>query len=862
MRTVICFLQLFHWFIFRRMVQQRWRILSVLVGIALGAAVFTSVRLSIHASLNSFTTSMDLIAGQADRVIIQPGGRVPDSLIGQLLRHPAVRYASPVLTTYVKPTEEESPPFLLIGIDPILDHPLRDWDTLQTADDENIWLELIKQPFTLITGERLTLENNWNKDQTITLEHVRQPSKFRILGILASKGLALVEGGRVAITDISTFQEFTGLYGQVDRIDLIFKSGINKQMKDDIRNLLPAGLTLSSPSEKRESGQMMIRAYQLNLSVLSFVSLFVGMFLVYSLISLNAASRRKELAILRALGTSSNLIFFLFLTEGFVFGMLGWMLAIPVSTFMVKYLLYGISQTVSNLFVRVQVDQLSIDAWEILLSFGVTVMVSILASWQPAREAMRVSPKEAFAMMVKEPGRHKKIAKLAIWGTASLLLVWPVSQIPAFRGFAIPGYLATFFLFVGFSLLAPWMLQRIGHVVAPIFKRFDGEPGYLAARYLRDSDTRTAISVGALITAVALYTSLVIMIHSFRNTVELWVHQSVSGDLFVTDKLSEVNNYRDPLSEKMINKLKTMDVDADLFAFRRVYLNYNHIIPYQLEAMDFKTFNRYGKFFWVNGDPQKEMPKLIRGQGCLVTEVFAHHTGLKPGDTFACQIENVRLKLPILGIVRDYRTHGGIVFYDLNSFNQYLGKVQWSGVRFFFRDRNQDLDSAARKLQNNIIKQLGGNLSMITGRDLRQRVLHIFDETFAVTGVLLIIALVVAAMGIATTLTVQVLERSQQLNTIFAIGASEGQIRSMIFWEALLMVVAGEIAGLLCGFALSYLLVFVINYQSFGWTFLYGVKWKTLIMSLPLIIGTAVLSAFPVMLVIFKEPPATLLREH
>ncbi len=47
------------------------------------------------------------------------------------------------------------------------------------------------------------------------------------------------------------------------------------------------------------------------------------------------------------------------------------------------------------------------------------------------------------------------------------------------------------------------------------------------------------------------------------------------------------------------------------------------------------------------------------------------------------------------------------------------------------------------------------------------------------------------------------------------------------------MVVAGEIAGIVCGFILSYLLVYVINRQSFGWTFLYGVDWKALGMSCP-----------------------------
>ena len=92
----------------------------------------------------------------------------------------------------------------------------------------------------------------------------------------------------------------------------------------------------------------------------------------------------------------------------------------------------------------------------------------------------------------------------------------------------------------------------------------------------------------------------------------------------------------------------------------------------------------------------------------------------------------------------------------------------------------------------------------------------------------------IAALGIATTLTVLVLERSRQFNTLFAVGASFRQIRSIIFWEAAFMVVIGELAGVICGFILSYLLVYVINRQSFGWTFLYGVDWGSLGLSIPL----------------------------
>ncbi|MEJ2219205.1 MAG: ABC transporter permease [Desulfobacterales bacterium] len=183
-------------------------------------------------------------------------------------------------------------------------------------------------------------------------------------------------------------------------------------------------------------------------------------------------------------------------------------------------------------------------------------------------------------------------------------------------------------------------------------------------------------------------------------------------------------------------------------------------------------------------------------------------------------------------------------------------------MRLFFKDRSQNLDLAVAKLRNEIIERMGDRVDMYSGKGLRSAVLRIFDETFAVTTVLLLIALVIAALGIATTLTVMVLERSQQLNTLFAVGASFRQIRTMIFWEAGFMVVIGELAGVICGFILSYLLVYVINRQSFGWTFLYGVDWGSLGLSIPLIIITALAAALPAVKMVFRQPPATLLRER
>jgi putative ABC transport system permease protein len=862
MRRLIFFLRLFYWFSGRNLRRNFGRALAVLCGIALGAAVFTSVRISVHASLDSFTRSMDFFAGKAEKVLVRPGGYVPEEVLPILLRHPRVRQASPLMTTYVRVFEGAGDPFLLIGFDPALDRPFRDWKLKgDWAGPGDAWAALIREPYSLLLTEALGRELNLGRDMKISLECPRSTAEFRVLGTLASQGLALVEGGRVALTDIATFQEVTKLFGLVDRIDLTFAPKTSSEDFQKLLELLPATLELRSPSAARDSGTLMIRAYQLNLSVLSFASLFVGMFLVYSLVALNAASRRRELAILRSLGGSARLVFGVVLGEGAVFGLLGWLLAIPLSTFLVRHLLHAVSATISTLFVRVHVESLVLSPVEVLASFGITVLVAVAAAFQPAREAMRVAPREAMSISASGASRRSSAVRFALHALASLLLCVPLSLVPGIAGMPIPGYVAILLLFVGFSLLAPWLLNQLGRAASPVVRRMAGLPAYLAGRYLRESDARSSISVGALITAVALFTALVVMIHSFRGTVELWVEQTVSGDLFVTNKMGQINRFRFPIPEPIVRELKRLGSEADLVESRRYQTTFGDY-PYEFEAMGMETFLKHGGFVWLKGDPERARPLLERGDGLLISEVFSNRTGLDVGDLFQAQIEGAQIEVPVVGIVRDYRTDGGVVFYSWRGFRDRYHDPQWSGVRFFLKDRGGDVEAAVARLRNEIITRTGGQLDMISGRDLRGSVLQIFDETFAVTTVLLLIALGVAALGIATTLMVMVLERRGQLNTLYAIGASPGQIRAMILWEGAFLVTAGELAGLACGFILSYLLVYVINRQSFGWTFLHAVDWNALALSLPLIVLTALAAALPAMRLAFREPPAALLRER
>lgn len=859
------FLRLWISFSFRQFRYHFRRTLAVLLGIGLGAAVFTSVRLATNASVQSFVNGVDAVSGRADRTVVNSGGRVPEELVSKLLRSHDIRAASPLMSAYVR-VEGDDQPVLLFGIDPILDRAFRNWKYSQSGSEPSFsqFRQLLSTPYALLAGRDFLRRKGLGPGDSLRLLRTTGSSSFSIAGELSREGLATLEAGNVAICDISTFQEFTGIFGSVDRIDLAVIAPITDEKLTRIQGLLPPGILLEQPSEAKKTGQAMIRSYQLNLSVLSFVSLFVGMFLVYSLISLHATSRRKELAVLRSLGASSRMLFSLFVAEGLFFGLAGWTLAIPLSLFLTGKLLGYVSSTISHLFVRVHVEGLGLTAWEIFLSLAITLLVSVLAACQPAIEASRVRAREALLMRDAPTGTEGRlIKKLALSGLILVALVWPLSRLPAVSGVPIPGYLATFFLFLGFALLSPLCLKSTGSFFPDIARSyFGGETAYLGTRYLKSAGARVAISAGALITAIGLFAALVIMVHSFRDTVYTWVHQSINGDLYVRAKMSDINKYRDPLPAEITAELQEMADKIDIVPYRRIPLSFRGT-PYILEPIDIGTYMRRSGFLLLKGDPGKIASPLEAGNGVVVSEVFSNQTGLDVGDRFTTLVEGTELNLPILGVIRDYRTQGGVVHCSLSSFERAVGDYQWTGASIFFKDRGPDLAERIAKLKNRILLRAADrclSLEGIAGSDLRRNILIIFDETFAITTVLLFISLMIAALGIATTLTILVLERATQFQTMIATGASAWQVRAVISWEAVTMVILGEALGLACGFVLSVLLIFVINEQSFGWTFIYSVDWKAIAASFPLVCATALLAAIPAAQVVFRLPPALALK--
>lgn len=182
----------------------------------------------------------------------------------RLRRAPGITAAAPILSTYTR-NVAGGRPFLLVGLDPLLDRGMRAWAPADPSGDEAAWARLMAEPFTIFAGETLAREAGWQVGDRVVLTHRQGNRPFTVAGRIALDGLGTMANGRIAICDIATFQEFTGTHGRVDRIDLRLTDR-DADLPPATVSILGGGVQVGSPGAVKQSGRGMIRAYQVNLS--------------------------------------------------------------------------------------------------------------------------------------------------------------------------------------------------------------------------------------------------------------------------------------------------------------------------------------------------------------------------------------------------------------------------------------------------------------------------------------------------------------------------------------------------------------------------------------------------------------------
>jgi putative ABC transport system permease protein len=214
---------------------------------------------------------------------------------------------------------------------------------------------------------------------------------------------------------------------------------------------------------------------------------------------------------------------------------------------------------------------------------------------------------------------------------------------------------------------------------------------------------------------------------------------------------------------------------------------------------------------------------------------------------------------PIEGIYYDYGSDRGVVMMSRTTYTRFYDDRGVSGMAFYAAEGTSvdalvaDMRAATSGLQDVIIR---------SNKALRETSLRVFDRTFTITNVLRILAIVVAFIGVLSALMALELERRREMGVLRATGMTPGQLGGFVTLQTGLM---GTIAGVLSlplGYALAYVLVFVINKRSFGWTLQLTVSADILLQALVLAVGAALLAGLYPAWSMAQARPATALRDE
>jgi putative ABC transport system permease protein len=750
-----------------------------MLAVALGVAVVVAIDLASDAATGSFRSSLETLAGKTDLEITANGG-IDEHWMAQLATLPLNARFAPLVETHASLPREGAVP--LYGVDALGEAGI--------GVSEGLAKQLgvaVHQPIDV------SIAGRWRRYEIA-----------RIVKNATADFLTL---------DIAEAQQALERYGKLDRIDIeVAPDEDFGRVEEAVRKLLPSSYLIQRPGARSDENQRMLRAFRWNLRVLSYISLVVGAFLIYNTISISVVRRRAEIGILRAIGAPRGTVFGLFLAEALLIGVAGAVLGIALGRALAGGTVRLVAVTVNALFTTSRPAPVALTWQESVLGLTIGALAALLSAFGPAREAMDVHPAEAMSRGAREHAFRLRWRRGLAWAAALGLLAFAASQAGPVRGFPLWGYAAAFLCVGAVAFASPAFVLAVNRVGDAWFR--PRVEGLLARRGLVGSLSRTSVVVAALATAISMMVSVGIMVGSFRETVALWLAVQLRADLYVSSVVASAAGTYPPLAPQVAETLASTPGVAAADVFHALELHYRGERA-TLGAGNMDIVRRYGRLRFLRGEDRDAVLRSLPGNDrAVVSEPFANRFGIRAGDRITLPLGASNATLTVAGIYYDYSSSQGYVIVDNSTLRKYLPDQPATNVAVYLKP-GADLHTVERELR---LRTAGLGVNITRNSDLRRISLEVFDRTFTVTWGLEAVAIIVAMLGAANSLLAVVLDRRRELGMLKYLGASAGQIRGMILTEAALIGGLAAAAGLALGFALSLLLVFVVNKQSFGWT--------------------------------------------
>ncbi|MBL0141052.1 MAG: FtsX-like permease family protein [Betaproteobacteria bacterium] len=774
----------------------RWRSLLAVACIALGVALAGAVH-TLHASaLDEIDRAARLLSGTADLQVRGPRNGFDDAVYAAIATHPAVAVASPVVELDVRAAGAEET-IRVLGIDPFRAARLQPGFLAQgaTLRPEGV-PTVLDANAAFLTPAALGKLGEIKNDEVV----LRGPDggvKLRMAGTLP----ALQGAGAIAVVDIATAQLAFGRLGFIHRIDLRLRPDApREQALRELAALLPPGVMLSRPDEAATRTAGLTRAYRVNLTALALMALFTGGFLVFSTLALQAARRRQEFALLRAMGVTAGGVAAFLALEGAVLGAAGAAAGTALGLAASRAMLQRFGYDLGAGFFSGSGGTFAPDAQALaviaLLGVATAVAAALAVSRPLARLDTAQALKDRHHDLPSPPGGWSWPAAFAIAAALAAILP-PAGEIP------VGGYLA-----IGLALAAGVMaVGPAARILLDWFPASDAPLRTLARAQVRSLPGHLSAMVSGIVVSVALTGAMAIMVFSFRVSLDGWVSGVLIADLFARAAPQGEAVVFGPDAQAKIAAVPGV-ARIDPIRFDRLVLDgYSSPLTVMARPVDAALLKGF----------QVDPPTVPARDGLTpvwISEASVDLFGWRVSQEIEVPMAGRRASFRIAGVYRDYTRTWGALMLDLRDYRALTGDLLANDVAIHLVP-GTDARVVEERLATVIAQVPGAEIHDATF--IHARSLAIFDRTFAATYALEAVAILIALAGITSSFAALAWSRRREFGVLRHLGLARGEVLRLLALEGGAAGFVGATLGLVAGAAVSVVLVRVVNRQSFHW---------------------------------------------
>ncbi|MEN3355190.1 MAG: putative transport system permease protein [Betaproteobacteria bacterium] len=797
------------------------RLVLAVLGIAFGVALGVAVHLINASAANEFNSAVRSLAGEADLVIRGPRSGFPEDIYARVAGRHGVRAASPAIEIDVQLAGRRQT-IKVLGLDPfraarVQPHLL--------ADTREAILELLKPDAVLLSRAAADALGVGTGD-VLRLQAGTATIALRIVAILP----AAATRQRLAVMDIASAQWRLGRLGELNRIDLKLEPGTPlERFQQELEAEIPPGVVVAAPQAEGERSASLSRAYRTNLDALALVALFTGAFLVFSTQFLAIMRRRPQLALLRVLGVTRPRLFALLVLEAAIVGLVGSALGLVFGCALAQIGIERLGGDLGAGYFSGITPELMIEPRALLVFLILGIAFAAAGAALPALEAARRAPALALRAGDEEAGQRPQLA----WpGLLLMAIGLALSQVPPTGELPIAGYISIALILIGAIVAMP----RFAELALARVPSLRFPPAALAVAQLQATPRQIGVSLAAIVASFSLMVAMLVMVGSFRSSLEAWLEQMLPADLYVRAGRIGDAGFFTGAEQAQIAAVAGVR-DAAFVRSQNLFLRSDRP-PVTLLARPLRSGQSHPAL------PFQGQPLTLSARDpppAWLSEVAADLLDRRLGERIELPLGNTVRTFVVAGIWRDYARQNGAIVIDRARYVALTGDER-ANEAVLYLERAAAADQVAQRLRSTLEHAEG--VEIASTRELKAVSLGIFDRTFAVTYALEIAAVVIGLFGVSTSFSAQALARRREFGVLRHLGVTKGQIGAMLACEGIAVGGLGVLAGLALGWIISLILVHVINRQSFHWSMDMHLPWSDLaLLAAALVIAAAVTAA-------------------